>query len=91
MSVELEVKDVDLFYGRVQALRGLSIEVNEGEVVSLLGNNGAGKTSTLSMISGCGSFTRSAVPGSSEPSRVNFWPAASMMAPSANLPTRSTP
>ncbi|WP_424464811.1 ABC transporter ATP-binding protein [Pseudoclavibacter helvolus] len=52
MSVELEVKDVDLFYGRVQALRGLSIEVNEGEVVSLLGNNGAGKTSTLTMLSG---------------------------------------
>ncbi|PPG30917.1 ABC transporter ATP-binding protein [Pseudoclavibacter sp. RFBG4] len=52
MSVELEIKDVDLFYGRVQALRGLSIEVNEGEVVSLLGNNGAGKTSTLTMLSG---------------------------------------
>ncbi|MBS3180240.1 MULTISPECIES: ABC transporter ATP-binding protein [unclassified Pseudoclavibacter] len=52
MSAELEVKDVDLFYGRVQALRGLSIEVNEGEVVSLLGNNGAGKTSTLTMLSG---------------------------------------
>lgn len=52
MTVELELRDVDLFYGRVQALRGLSFAVEEGEVVSLLGNNGAGKTSTLSMLSG---------------------------------------
>ena len=52
MTTELAINDVDLFYGRVQALRGLSIEVEEGEVVSLLGNNGAGKTSTLSMLSG---------------------------------------
>lgn len=49
---KLVLDNVDLFYNRVHALRGLSIEVNEGEIVSLLGNNGAGKTSTLSMISG---------------------------------------
>ncbi|MGV8913249.1 MAG: ABC transporter ATP-binding protein [Rhodoglobus sp.] len=49
---KLILENVDLFYHRVQALRGLSIEVNEGEVVALLGNNGAGKTSMLSMISG---------------------------------------
>ena len=48
----LVLDNVELFYHRVQALRGLSLEVNEGEVVALLGNNGAGKTSTLSMISG---------------------------------------
>lgn len=48
----LILDNVELFYHRVQALRGLSIEVHEGEVVALLGNNGAGKTSTLSMISG---------------------------------------
>ncbi|KAB1662218.1 ABC transporter ATP-binding protein [Pseudoclavibacter chungangensis] len=52
MSIELELTDVDLFYGRVHALQGLSFSVGEGEVVSLLGNNGAGKTSTLSMLSG---------------------------------------
>ena len=51
MSV-LVLDQVELFYHRVQALRGLSIEVHEGEIVALLGNNGAGKTSTLSMISG---------------------------------------
>ncbi|PPL19182.1 MULTISPECIES: ABC transporter ATP-binding protein [Microterricola] len=48
----LVLDGVELFYHRVQALRGLSIEVNQGEIVALLGNNGAGKTSTLSMISG---------------------------------------
>ncbi|QTX05537.1 ABC transporter ATP-binding protein [Agromyces archimandritae] len=48
----LVIDGVDLFYHRVQALDGLSLEVAEGEIVALLGNNGAGKTSTLSMISG---------------------------------------
>lgn len=49
---KLVLDNVDLYYNRVHALRGLSLEVNDGEIVSLLGNNGAGKTSTLSMISG---------------------------------------
>ena len=48
----LVLRDVELYYNRVHALRSLSLEVNDGEIVSLLGNNGAGKTSTLSMISG---------------------------------------
>ncbi|PFG39560.1 branched-chain amino acid transport system ATP-binding protein [Georgenia soli] len=51
-TTELELRDVDLFYGRVQALRQLTLDVGEGEIVALLGNNGAGKTSTLSMLSG---------------------------------------
>jgi branched-chain amino acid transport system ATP-binding protein len=51
-TAELELTDVDLYYGRVKALRQLTIEVGENEIVALLGNNGAGKTSTLSMISG---------------------------------------
>ena len=48
----LVLKNIELYYNRVHALRNLSLEVNEGEIVALLGNNGAGKTSTLSMISG---------------------------------------
>ncbi|GAA1517918.1 branched-chain amino acid transport system ATP-binding protein [Agromyces terreus] len=48
----LVLADVDLYYHRVQALDRLSIDVQENEIVALLGNNGAGKTSTLSMISG---------------------------------------
>ena len=47
----LEFDNVEVFYGKVQALRGISLSVNEGEIVALLGNNGAGKTTTLSTAS----------------------------------------
>ncbi|MCU1419213.1 ABC transporter ATP-binding protein [Mycetocola sp.] len=47
----LEFQDVEVFYGKVQALRGISLNVDEGEIVALLGNNGAGKTTTLSTAS----------------------------------------
>ncbi len=48
----LEVKDADVYYGRVHALRELSFDVEEGEIVCLLGNNGAGKSTTMNMLSG---------------------------------------
>ncbi|WP_198416402.1 ABC transporter ATP-binding protein [Cryobacterium sp. Hh38] len=47
----LEFDTVEVYYGKVQALRGLSLHVDEGEIVALLGNNGAGKTTTLSTAS----------------------------------------
>jgi branched-chain amino acid transport system ATP-binding protein len=48
----LELESVDAFYGRIQALRGVTINVEQGEIVALIGSNGAGKTTTLRTISG---------------------------------------
>jgi branched-chain amino acid transport system ATP-binding protein len=48
----LEVKDLHTFYGTIEALKGISLEVEEGEVVTLIGSNGAGKSTTLRSISG---------------------------------------
>ena len=48
----LEIKDLNVFYGAIHALKGISLTVEEGELVSLIGANGAGKTTTLHAISG---------------------------------------
>src|SRR3954468_3496790 len=48
----LELHDVHTFYGNIEALKGISLEVEEGEIVTLIGSNGAGKSTTLRSISG---------------------------------------
>ena len=48
----LEVKDINVYYGAIHAIKGISLEVNEGEIVTLIGANGAGKSTTLRTISG---------------------------------------
>ena len=48
----LEIKDINVYYGAIHAIKGISLEVNEGEIVTLIGANGAGKSTTLRTISG---------------------------------------
>ncbi|CCX87128.1 abc transporter hydrophobic amino acid uptake transporter (Haat) family ATP-binding protein [Clostridium sp. CAG:590] len=48
----LKIDNIDLYYGAIHALHGISLEVKDGEIVTLIGANGAGKTSTLRAISG---------------------------------------
>ena len=48
----LEVKDLQVYYGVIQALKGISFHVEQGEVIALIGANGAGKTTTLQTLTG---------------------------------------
>ena len=48
----LEVKDLQVYYGVIQALKGISFDVEQGDIVALIGANGAGKTTTLHTITG---------------------------------------
>jgi len=57
----LEVKNIRVHYGKIEALKGISVEVNEGEIVTLIGANGAGKTTTLKTISGLRGLTSGSI------------------------------
>ena len=61
MATVLELEGVETFYGRVRALHGISLRIDEGEIVTLIGSNGAGKTTTLRTISGLARATRGRV------------------------------
>jgi branched-chain amino acid transport system ATP-binding protein len=54
----LELDDVHVYYGKIEAIRGISFEVDEGEIVTLIGANGAGKSTTLKTISGLRTVAR---------------------------------
>ena len=48
----LKVEDIHVYYGNIHAIKGISFEVNEGEIVTLIGANGAGKSTTLNTVAG---------------------------------------
>ena len=50
--MNLEIKDLRVHYGKIEAIKGVSVVVNQGEIVTLIGANGAGKTTILKTISG---------------------------------------
>ena len=52
MTALLEVKDLKVAYGKIEAVKGISFSVHAGEIVTLIGTNGAGKTTTLRTLSG---------------------------------------
>jgi branched-chain amino acid transport system ATP-binding protein len=62
----LQVRDLEVAYGRIRAVRGISLEVAEGEIVTLIGANGAGKTSILRAISGMVPYDGSIVFGGAD-------------------------
>ena len=59
--MRLEIKDLSVHYGKIEAIKGISIVVNQGEIVTLIGANGAGKTTTLKTISGLRKVSRGAI------------------------------
>ena len=61
MAALLQVTDLQVFYGRIQAIKGISFEVNQGEIVTLIGANGAGKTTTMKTMSGVRPVTAGSV------------------------------
>ncbi|MBQ8850967.1 MAG: ATP-binding cassette domain-containing protein, partial [Oscillibacter sp.] len=52
MSTILKVDDINVYYGSIHAIKGISFEVKQGEIVTLIGANGAGKSTTLNTIAG---------------------------------------
>ena len=59
--MRLEIKDLHVHYGKIEAIKGISVVVDEGEIVTLIGANGAGKTTTLKTISGLRKVTSGSI------------------------------
>ena len=59
--MRLEIKDLHVHYGKIEAIKGISVVVDEGEIVTLIGANGAGKTTTLKTVSGLRKVTSGSI------------------------------
>ena len=59
MSSVLQVENINVYYGSIHAVKDVSFHVEQGEVVTLIGANGAGKSTTLNTVAACASWTRS--------------------------------
>ena len=59
--MRLEIKDLRVHYGKIEAIKGVSVVVNQGEIVTLIGANGAGKTTILKTISGLRNVTSGSI------------------------------
>ena len=59
--MNLEIKNLHVFYGKIEAIKGINVVVNQGEIVTLIGANGAGKTTTLKTISGLRAVSSGAI------------------------------
>ena len=70
----LSIKGVETFYGRIQALRGVDMDVNEGEIATLIGSNGAGKSTLMMTVCGVNRARTGSI----------FYPAASQQRISGN-------
>lgn len=57
----LEIEDIHVHYGKIAALKGISVSVDQGEIVTLIGANGAGKTTTLKTVSGLRNLSSGAI------------------------------
>ena len=85
----LEVEDVSVAYGKRRALEGVSLAVGAGEIVTLLGANGSGKSTTLRAVSGLVRAARGAIRYDGRD--VGRWPAARGCCSSTSRPAASTP
>ena len=64
----LKVDNINVYYGNIHAVKGVSFEVNEGEIVTLIGANGAGKSTTLKTVS----YTHLSLPSPLHPSHLQW-------------------
>jgi branched-chain amino acid transport system ATP-binding protein len=72
-EVTIRLEDVHTFYGSIQALKGISLEVRKGEIVTLIGAHGPGKSTTLRSINGLNTPSRASTSRAAPPTTSSSW------------------